>query len=197
MIKKIIKGIVTILVILILFISCVILIDSIKNKDEVPSFFGWKPFIVLSGSMETSIYTGDLVVVKETDAISLKVDDIIAFRNEADTVTTHRIVDVINQNGNVCFRTKGDNNNTEDANLVKVEEVEGIYVFKISGLGNILMILKEPKSLAVILLVILVIGLIWINILDKIEKKNLKIEDEKYRKEFEEFKRQQKNKEEK
>ena len=149
------------------------------NKDEIPSFFGWKPFIVLSGSMETSIYTGDLVVVKEIDASVLKKDDIIAFRNETDTVTTHRIVDSINQNGNICFRTKGDNNNTEDAELVQSKDIEGKYIFKISGLGNILMMLKEPKTLAIILLAILVIGLIWINILDKIENKQIKKEKKK------------------
>lgn len=193
MIKKIVKILAVFLTALILFISSVILIDSITHKDEVPSFFGWKPFIVLSGSMETSIFTGDLVVVKETDAKVLKKDDIIAFRNEADTVTTHRIVEVVNQNGNICFRTKGDNNNAEDADLVQTQDVEGIYVFKISGLGNILMDLKEPKNLAMILLVILVVGLIWINILDKMEKKNLKIQEDKDRKEFEEFKKQKEN----
>ena len=44
--------------------------------------------IVLSGSMETAIYTGDLVFVKVVDTDTLKTGDIIAFRNEADTVTT-------------------------------------------------------------------------------------------------------------
>ena len=174
MLKKLIRIILVSISVIILFVTSVIFLDAFMHKDEVPSFFGWKPFIVLSGSMETSIYTGDLVVVKETDAKELKKDDIIAFRNEADTVTTHRIVEVINQNGNVCFRTKGDNNNADDADLVQTKDIEGIYVFKISGLGDILMDLKEPKNLAMILLVILVIGLIWINILDKIENKKLK-----------------------
>lgn len=182
MLKKLVKFIMVFISVVILFVTSVIFLDAFMHKDEVPSFFGWKPFIVLSGSMETAIYTGDLVVVKETDATLLNINDIIAFRNEADTVTTHRIVEVVNQNGNVCFKTKGDNNNAEDADLVQTKDVEGIYVFKISGLGNILMDLKEPKNLAMILLVILVVGLIWINILDKMENKKLKTQDDKDKK---------------
>ena len=42
--------------------------------------------------------------------------------------------------------------------------------------------LKEPKNLAMILLVILVVGLIWLNILDKMENKKLKTQDDKDKK---------------
>ena len=55
----------------------VILINSFTHPDEIPSFFGWKPFIVLSGSMESEIYAGDLAVVKESD--SVKQGDIITY----------------------------------------------------------------------------------------------------------------------
>lgn len=167
-----------------LLMSIVVMYKANKYPNKVPDIFGYKPMIVLSGSMETSIYTGDLVFVKEVDPNSLKTNDIIAFRNETDTVTTHRIIEIVNENGQKKFRTKGDNNNAEDSNLVETSDVEGIYVFKISKLGNFLMFLQQPMGLIMILLIILVIGLIWLHFANKKD-------DEKYRKEFEEFKKQQ------
>lgn len=183
-----------IIVIPIVIVSIIVMIKANKYPDEIPDILGYKPMIVLSGSMETAIYTGDLAFVKEVDTKTLKENDIIAFRNEADTVTTHRIVEIVHKNGENLFRTKGDNNRVEDANLVHEADIEGVYVFKISKLGNILMILKEPQSLVVILLIILVIGLIWLHFADKLEKNEIKKEDEQYRKEFEEFKKMQQEK---
>lgn len=191
-IGSIFKILFYIIVIPIIIMSIIVMIKANKYPDEIPDIFGYKPMIVLSGSMETAIYTGDLVFVKEVDVSTLKENDIIAFRNEADTVTTHRIVEIIPKDGENFFKTKGDNNRVEDANLVNTKDIEGIYVFKIPKLGNILMFLKEPQSLIVILLIILIIGLIWLQIADKVEKEETKKEDEQYRKEFEEFKKMQK-----
>ena len=73
---KIIKKVLTIIIMIILcgilFISGVILVNSYINPNEVPSFFGWKPFIVLSGSMETQIMTGDITVVKDVNTNELQ-----------------------------------------------------------------------------------------------------------------------------
>lgn len=188
-IGTIIKIVFFIITIPILVMSAIIMIKAKMYPNKVPDIFGYKPMIVLSGSMETSIYTGDLVFVKNVDTSTLKEQDVIAFRNESDTVTTHRIVDIVEQDGQQYFQTKGDNNDANDADLVSMDDVEGIYVFKIPKLGSALMVIKEPKSLAVILLVILVLGLIWLNVADKKEKAKMQVEDDKYRKEFEKFKK--------
>lgn len=79
--KKAIGIIIIILLLPILFVSSAILINSIIYPDEIPSFFGWKPFIVLSGSMETEIFPGDLAIVKDEGVENLKVDDVIAFKS--------------------------------------------------------------------------------------------------------------------
>ena len=193
--KKIIglifKVMFLIIVIPIIVMSVVVMIKANKYPDKIPDILGYKPMIVLSGSMETALYTGDLVFVKIVNPDTLKNGDIIAFRNEVDTVTTHRILDIVNKNGQEYFKTKGDNNNIEDSNLVSIEDIEGVYVFKIPKLGEALMILKEPRSLLLILLIILVIGLIWLHLADKKEKEILKKEDEQYKKEFEDYKKKQ------
>lgn len=74
-IKKILTILILLILIPILFVSGVILMNSYIHPDKVPSFFGWKPFIVLSGSMETQISVGDIVIVKEVDTSTLKKGD--------------------------------------------------------------------------------------------------------------------------
>ena len=95
----------------ILIINLIIIIKGNMNPDKVPDVFGYKPFAVVSGSMETSINVGDLVIAKKIDSDkSLKNGDIIAFRTSDNYVVTHRIVETKDENGKRYFTTKGDNN---------------------------------------------------------------------------------------
>ena len=67
-----------------LIVNIFIIIQARTNPEEVPNIFGYKPFIVLSGSMESEINVGDLAIVKNIDINSLKIGDIIAFKDEED-----------------------------------------------------------------------------------------------------------------
>lgn len=194
-IGAIVKIIFFVIAIPLLIMSCMIMYKAVKYPDKIPDVFGIKPMIVLSGSMESEIHTGDLVFVKMVDIDTLKENDIIAFRNEEDKVTTHRIIEKIEKDGQTYFKTKGDNNSSEDANLVETSDVEGIYVARIAMLGNFLMFMQQPIGLAVILLVILVVGLICLQIMNKLDDKKMTEEDKKYQQEFEEFKRKQQEQE--
>ena len=80
--KKTLCIILIIILLPIFFVNMVILIDAWTHPDEVPSFFGWKPFIVLAESMEHTINSGDVVIVKEIDSKELKKDDIIAYKQD-------------------------------------------------------------------------------------------------------------------
>lgn len=160
-----------------------------KYPDKIPDVFGIKPMIVLSGSMESTIYTGDLVFVKMVDVANIEINDIIAFRNEEDKVTTHRVIEIITEDGEVFYKTKGDNNSVEDANLVKTSSIEGKYISRIPNLGNFLMFMQQPIGLATVLMAILIIGMVWLYIINKIDDKKYAEEDKKYKEEFEEFKR--------
>lgn len=134
-----------------------IIIQSKTNADSVPSVFGYKPFIVLSGSMETDIHKGDLIITKIVkDPTKLVVDDIIAFRDAENTVTTHRIIDIVEKEGENYFITKGDNNTSQDLNLVALTDVEGIYVGRIPGIGSMMSSLSQPTTILVLVLVITV-----------------------------------------
>ena len=69
---KILEIIFGIIVFLLLLLYAYILIKSHLFPEKVPDVFGYKPLIVLSGSMEPSINKGDLVFVKEIDEDLLK-----------------------------------------------------------------------------------------------------------------------------
>ena len=193
--KKVVSIIILIILIPILFVNGVILVNSFIHPDEIPSFFGWKPFIVLSGSMETEIDAGDVAVVKETDTASLKKGDIIAFKS-GEIVITHRIYDIIQEEGETRYITKGDNNNAEDNGYVLPEQIEGVYQFKISRLGNIEMFIQTPIGMIVCLSIPFII-LVLVQIVDS--KRNQKYIKEKGNKQKimeEEIERLKKEKEE-
>lgn len=173
----------------ILVVNLFIMIQSKINPDEIPSVLGYKPFIVLSGSMETEIHKGDLIFVKKIDPATLKVDDVIAYRDQAETVTTHRIIDIVENNDTTYFITKGDNNATQDLNLVAYEDVEGIYVGRFPGIGSMMNSLSKPTTIIVLVLIITVIFVIGFGISNKklkeaerlefLEYKRMKEEQEK------------------
>ena len=169
-----------IILIPILFVSAVILVNSYVKPDEVPSFFGWKPFIVLSGSMETKILAGDVVVVKEVDTQTLKKGDIIAFK-ENDIVITHRIDEIVQEDGETKYITKGDNNNTEDTEKVTYSKIAGKCVLTISHLGKIILMLDSKIIVLVIILIILILSFYKIQKYEKMEnrREKKKIEENK------------------
>lgn len=147
----------SIVLIPIVIINCIIMFQANTNKDKIPSVFGYKPFIVLSGSMENEIKKGDLIVVENINPEKLIKGDVIAFRDSENKVTTHRIIDLVESDNNVYFVTKGDNNNSQDQNLVEYSNVEGIYKFRLPAIGNIMNSLASPMVIVIIVLFITII----------------------------------------
>ena len=194
-VKKILTSIIMIILCSILFVSGVILINSYIKPNEVPSFFGWKPFIVLSGTMETQIMTGDVVVVKEIDAKKLKENDIIAFKEDNNIVITHRIIEIIkDENGDTKYKTKGDNNNEEDDGVVSPEQIEGIYKFRIGKIGDLALFVQTPVGMVICISIPLILLLLlqWKESLKEGKvKKDTQKEIEELRKQNEELRKKQ------
>lgn len=175
----------------ILVINLWIMFQSKTNSDKVPSVFGYKPFMVLSGSMESDIHKGDLIITKEIDPTKLKVEDIIAFKDAAETITTHRIIDIVVNDGQTYFITKGDNNSTQDLNLVALDDVEGIYIGRIPGIGSMMDSLAKPTTIMILVVGITAIFVIGFMISTKKERDAERREfmEYKLRKELEEKER--------
>ncbi len=97
-------------------------------------FWGYRFFYVVTGSMEPTIETGSLIIVKKVDPETLEEGDIIAYISRDPVlygmVNTHRIVrvDEGGQRGVREFTTKGDANNEVDNLRVASEDIQGKVV---------------------------------------------------------------------
>lgn len=155
-IVKVISTILYMILIPIIIFNFTLIIKSFINPNEIPDFFGYKSFVIVSGSMEPTIMTGDAILVKEVSENEIKINDIISFSQEG-TIVTHRITEMIEENGVKKYKTKGDNNNAEDKEKITYEKIEGKYQFKIRQFGVIVEILKNKITLILLILTIIFI----------------------------------------
>ena len=137
----------------ILLINLTLIAKSYLNKDEVPNISGTTPLIVLTDSMYPVIESGDLIICKGAEAEEIQVGDIIAFFDPAGngtTIVTHRVIEVVEENGQLAWRTKGDNNNTEDRLLVPADKLVAVYEdTRIPGAGNVALFMQTTPGLIV------------------------------------------------
>ena len=96
---------------------------------------GLTPYTVLSGSMEPAYHVGSLIYVRPIDAQDIEVGTPLTFSvSDGSLVATHRVVEIITENGETLYITKGDANDVTDPPL-KYSRVIGSPVFSIPFLG--------------------------------------------------------------
>ena len=162
-ILTIVGTVLCIILIPILLINITLIAKSYINKDEVPSIGGTFPLIVLTDSMYPDIKSGDLIICNTAEAEDVKVNDVISFFDPAGngtSIVTHRVIEIVGEDGEILFRTRGDNNNTEDKELVPAENLVGVYKMRIAGAGHIAMFMQSTTGLivCVVLPIILLVG---------------------------------------
>lgn len=155
-ILKLLKNM--IFIILVFLMACCVILNLIgmRRKDFIPGIGPFKIMTVLSGSMKPVFNPGDVIIDEKADIEKLKTGDIITFKFNS-SLTTHRITGIINKNGRIYFKTKGDNNNIEDAGLVNENDVVSRYLFRIPLLGFIITCIKSKTGIAVLWLLIIII----------------------------------------
>ncbi|HET7900845.1 MAG TPA: signal peptidase I [Candidatus Nanopelagicales bacterium] len=91
----------------------------------VPILFGWRPFVVESGSMMPRIRVGDVVLAAPTTDADQLVGRVTVFTDpdRPDTYKTHR---VIGRNADGTLVTQGDANPTPDSSTITLDDVEGL-----------------------------------------------------------------------
>lgn len=97
---------------------------------------GLRPLVVRSGSMEPTITTGGMVIVRTTDARDVRVGDVVAVERPDGVRVTHRVLSTEPAaGGQVSLRLKGDANPDPDPFPVVVPEV-GEVVYSAPWLGR-------------------------------------------------------------
>ncbi len=103
-----------------------------------PRLMGWEGVVVLTGSMEPALKVGGIAYLEPgTDPSSVKTGDIITFRSLKDPqrMISHRVIEVIDDPAGLRFRTKGDNSQLPDQQLVPAENLVGTIRFDLPYLG--------------------------------------------------------------
>ena len=147
----------------VLIINVTLIAKSYIHEDEVPSVGGKFPMIVLTDSMYPVIEAGDLIICNTAEADEIRVEDVISFYDpmgSGTSVVTHRVLEIVTENGETSFRTKGDNNNAEDTALVPAENLIGIYKSRIPMVGHVAMFMQTTPGLIVccVLPILLLVG---------------------------------------
>ena len=127
--KKVLGGIFTAFIVLLLVFS-VILVIMVKRSHK-PFLFGYATYFVVSGSMEPTIEVGDVIIIKKVnDPSELKKDDIITFNGKGSSlegkVVTHRIISEGVEDGKIT--TCGDANHGISDTPITYDDVIGKYV---------------------------------------------------------------------
>jgi len=129
---------------------------------------GIEPFVVLSGSMEPEYPVGSMVYVREAEAAELEVGDVVTFNIGNGVRGTHRIIEVIEENGKRSFLTKGDANEYADNNPIFPGDIVGKVIFSLPYLGYLAAFIQQPAGryamiavLAVLLLLLILPDLIF------------------------------------
>ena len=115
---------------------------------------GFRPLIVMSGSMEPSIKTGSVAIIETnlTKFKDIKRGDIITF-DIGGSLVTHRAVDITDDG----IVTKGDANNTKDLWIVTDTNYYGKELFSVPYIGFLIVFIRQH-----ILVTVLVIATVLI-----------------------------------
>ena len=117
------------------------------------SMGGLRFLTVQSGSMEPAVKMGSLVVVKNQK--EYKTDDIITFHSTSTTkeTTTHRIVDIIDDDGVEKYQTQGDANGTPDGILIPRGRVVGKVTSNVPYLGYPIAFSRTLPGLVILVII--------------------------------------------
>lgn len=148
----IVGTVLCIILIPILVINCILIVKSFTS-EEVPSIAGTLPLIVLTDSMYPVIESGDLIICHTEEPENIRVGDMIAFFDPAgsgSSIVTHRVLEVTEQDGQIAWKTKGDNNNTEDRLPVTADKLVAVYEgTRLAGFGNVALFMQTTPGLII------------------------------------------------
>ncbi len=148
----------------ILIVNCVLLVKGFTDPDNVPTIGGVAPMIVLTDSMRGTFDGGDLVFIKTAQPEDIKANDIISYfdpEGSGTAVITHRVLEVINEDGKLSFQTKGDGNLSKDNVPIPAEKLIGTYTgVRIPKAGHVAMFMQTTWGMiiCVLLPIVLLVG---------------------------------------
>ncbi len=161
----------TIAVLFVVGIFSIILVQRVFNNNV--SLFGYRIFTVVTQSMEPDYMVSDIIISKNVDTNTLKVGDDVVYLGKVGTfenkIVTHRIIEIVENDGPKEFYTQGINNTGVDP-VVTEDQIYGVVLGKSSILSFLSKLVSTPFGF---MLLVLLPGSILIatEIFDKFNEK--------------------------
>jgi signal peptidase len=125
---------------LVIYASLVLISFFLRDGNNLR---GYRSFLVQSGSMEPTIMTGDVIIVKPE--LEYKKHNVVTFKDSSNHIITHRIMEI--DNGHVV--TKGDANRSIDNGNISLNQILGKVIFIIPKLGFFIVFSKSLIGLII------------------------------------------------
>lgn len=128
--------------------------------------FQFKPYVVITESMEPVLNVNDMVVVVNPNLDKLEVGDIITFKADINydgekEVITHYINAIEEDvDGDRIFRTNRYGSTVPDTWILHDSDVIGVYGFRIPQMGMFINFVKSPFGIAAVSVNLIIIGVI-------------------------------------
>lgn len=176
---KIVKWIFYLITAIIICLTIyIIAVISLSDNEEL---WTYKAYTVLSDSMQDTFESGDVVIIKKTEAENLQAGDIIAFYSidpyTEGEVYTHKIREVTTYNGELAFTTYGTTTGDDDLYPATAENVIGELVYVVPNIGEFVQFFQSAKGYVLIIVIPILICLFLEirNLLELVKKKDDKI----------------------
>lgn len=129
------------------------------SKSPNKSLLGYRYYDVLTGSMQPTYNVGDLILVKVTDPSEIQVGDPVTFNpgSTDDSYLTHRVTQKIENymgTGDICFKTKGDANETEDPFVIDGNRMIGVVKMRIPLVGHLVQFVQYNYIIIIVMVVL-------------------------------------------
>lgn len=149
--RTIISSITTFLIFILTVYFLLIMYGKLSQNNNK---FQLNSFVVISGSMEPTLNINDLIFNVKVKEDKLKKGDIISF-SEGNNVVTHRINNIIEEEGKKYYETKGDNNPNIDEKMTEYDNIVGRYIFKIPKVGYSIRNMQTQVGIFAIIVILL------------------------------------------
>lgn len=163
-----------VIIIPLILISITIIWQRLTEPDKIPDILGYKMFVVLDGDMDQAIEYGDLIFTHNIAPENLEKSNLIAFRNNTNKVTIHRIIKITEDDIGRQFEMQNSVNEVGDTKCVKENQVEGLIIHRISNIGIILYKIQEPYIILILIGIVLLIGIVAYYIAGRLDKRDMK-----------------------
>lgn len=162
---------------LLLFVLAIVTVFNHKDNPNEAFLLGYKPVYVMTGSMEPTLRVNGVVIIKKAEYDEINIDDIVMYEID-DKMITHRVVEITDDG----IRTKGDNNNVQDAYLLQPENIRGKAVSIWNWTATVVNKWNSPQGRTQIIIIAIFIVCVFlllagIKIIFKSKKSSSEIEE--------------------